>query len=95
MTAQDTSGPWECRGEYGLEIWEREVDDENEGEDAGWYSVATIHEPGEANARLIAAAPEMRVALHKILRKQAYPSPFYKWVKEVIRAAIAKAEEGS
>ena len=70
-----TPGPWERRGEYGLEIWEYQAPEpavegeEDAGDDgSGWLSVCTVHEPGEANARLIAAAPEMYDLLAEVER---------------------------
>lgn len=64
---------WERRGEYGLEIWEyQEPEPEVEGDEAddddssGWLSVCTVHQPGDANARLIVSAPKLKEALKEI-----------------------------
>jgi hypothetical protein len=68
-----TPGPWERRGEYNLEIWEYQAPEpavegeEDAGDDgSGWLSVCTVHQPGEANARLIAAAPQLLEALEVV-----------------------------
>ena len=61
---------WERRGEYGLEIWEYQPPEpvvegeEDAGDDgSGWLSVCTVHQPGEANARLLITAPKLLKAL--------------------------------
>ena len=59
---------------------------------AGWYGE---HNPGEANARLIAAAPEMLEAcrLYRSWRERAEPCrAAFGWRLDAALAAIAKAE---
>ena len=54
-----------------------------------------IGEEHEANARLIAAAPDLLKALHRIVDAEEIDSPSYQTKSErIARAAIAKAEEG-
>ena len=65
---------WERRGEYGLEIWEYQPPEpavegeEDAGDDgSGWLSVCTVHQPGEANAKLIVHAPALLEALERTI----------------------------
>ena len=87
-----TPGPWRVKGrriEYGPSV---------AGD--GW-NVAEVrsdyHEPLEANARLIAAAPALLVACVYALNELKYPHPNPEnrglTIKE-IESAIAQAEEG-
>jgi hypothetical protein len=76
MTDEHTPRKWERRGEYNLEIWEYQAPEpavegeEDAGDDgSGWLSVCTVHQPGEANARLIVAAPELLEALEGLVAR--------------------------
>lgn len=56
--------------------------------------IARISDCGHqrANARLIAAAPDLLSAMHRIIGCDLAPHEFAGYVREVARAAIAKAE---
>jgi hypothetical protein len=47
---------------------------------------------GEHIDALEAENSAMRETMTRIANKQAYPSPFYKWVKDQVRADRARAE---
>ena len=94
MTAQHTPGPWtQGTSENGVEcVW---LDGHTEsvrgmGDDGTWIDCNT-----EANARLIAAAPELLESLKSAIARQAYrPGEGPDWWEQG-RAAIAKATGGA
>lgn len=55
---------------------------------SGNWSTGPYADEGEANAHLIAAAPEMKEALEEVLRWDAYPNSS---CRDRIKAALAKA----
>jgi len=87
-----TPGPWEIyRRDYrsdGLVL-------RQQGE-KGKYLFALVEQPGiresEANARLIAAAPDMLAVANRIALWPARKRPAMLALQEAARAAIAKAE---
>ena len=101
-----TPGPWQIsRGRAGkngtsLTIW-RNDEGPNAGDDEGntnWSWIAQ-HIHSEADARLIAASPDMLAALKEAVAVHGTPARFlpdeeeHSWCA-VARAAIAKAEGG-
>jgi len=101
MSAQHTPGPWSCAGAYGR--YGRSIigpDGENIGHvqtdrparrnDAGHGETEPLAH-GEANARLIAAAPDLLAALRGIV--DALGGECFDWGPA--RAAIAKATGGA
>lgn len=102
MSVKHTEGPWYFDG-HGA-IWRRTPSDlyENGGEVAGDRPIATVHigwhhdgaigYPVEANARLMAAAPELLEALERAvtsMQDSGYPNSHV--AVRAARAAIAKA----
>ena len=92
MSAQHTPGPWtQGTSENGVEcVW---LDGHTEsvrdmGDDGTWIDCNT-----EANARLIAAAPDLLEALRSLL--DALPSATTHPAIRSARAAIAKATGGA
>ena len=57
--------------------------------DADGFTIAEPSPMGEADARLIAAAPDLLAALQKI---DANAAESVEWIRRVAREAIAKAE---
>ncbi|OZI58736.1 hypothetical protein [Bordetella genomosp. 1] len=88
MTTKHTPGPWEADGEYVQQVGQTEVGicavlNMDEGGSKGWY-------PGEttrANARLIAAAPDLLEALRAVVRVADRATDEF----DLARAAILKA----
>ena len=89
-----TPGPWSVSGRDGDEIWAART--------FGATAIATV-DPGEdsrANARLIAAAPDLLVALKEIAKGEGpfsrrpleHAANTIEHMKEIARAAIAKTE---
>jgi len=96
MTTEHTPGPWRViapRGDRGEDA-ELRIDADPE---AAPYGIATMNYSGVddlANARLIAAAPELLAALRGILAEPMLIPPQAPDLPAVVaaRAAIAKAE---
>ena len=91
-----TSGPWSLAGPYaqpGSEFHVLYVDGPTNGAVA---SVHMHHECGQANANLIAAAPDLLAALDDILdyRGGANNALEDEHVMDRARAAISRAREG-
>lgn len=84
MTTQHTPGPWyiDCQNESAV-IGYRAIVDKN------GYTVCDPSPMGEANARLIAAAPTLLAALQSIA--EIGPSLDFVGVREFALAAIAQA----
>ena len=97
MTTQHTPGPWERDGEYVQQAGQTEVGicsvlNMDEGGNKGWY-----HGPvTQANARLIAAAPELLEALEPFVKRSCSDETITLVLKTAdvarARAAIAKAK---
>lgn len=86
MSASFTAGPWEARdGSLHRKHWLIDA--------PGRRFIATIDGPpdeeGEANARLIAAAPELLEALADLLCYHDVPGPVDAPLKPLIDAAFA------
>ena len=105
MSTTHSPAPWAIAGRYGL--YKDEISDANGNSVAtvrtrNTYPKAQIEDmydipEGQANARLIAAAPELLDALHHILNIEgacfgADESWNLDWHWAKVRAAIAKAE---
>jgi hypothetical protein len=100
MSTQHTPGPWTISRDTGSKgeryIW-------MDGDYFGGHAIATVHdkvpESAEANARLLAAAPDLLAALQAILETldNMTTSQFQhgadKPARDLARAAIAKALE--
>ncbi len=86
--SKHTKGPWTASG------FDEEYTDQINIKGDGFYVAAAIWmgNPGEqeANARLIAAAPELLEALEAVLQ-QVDDDSSYEEMRADIRAAIAKA----
>lgn len=89
MKSKHTPGPWRLSGD-GVLI----------AKEGAFYRIATVREPRSANARLIAAAPELLEALENLVNLvsviEVYPlvptdELIDDWLAEP-RAAIAKAK---
>lgn len=100
MSGAWTKGPWQVAntGHAGkkaatFRIW-RNDPDQPRGDDfrnAGYFCIAP-HVRGEANAHLIAAAPDMADALDMVDAMFSHPGQINKTtVREVVRAVLAKA----
>ena len=97
QTAKHTPGPWDfCHvpGEYGHVITIEE------GEIAEAFSEAVGDEQAVANARLIAAAPEMLEALEFVRMtfadiEASKRKGYYTECPTIVAAAIAKAKGGA
>ena len=84
MNAQHTPGPWIING--------REIDGPA---DSGvivarlpeWGILAESPDPASANARLIAAAPDLLAALNHVLERATMPG----FLRDKVKAAIASA----
>lgn len=63
MSEKHTPGPWEINREWMDGEWRQVVS----GWDEKWLRLSVAGNIGEANARLIAAAPELLEALEKAL----------------------------
>ena len=94
MTAQHTPGPWRMRA--AIKADEFEIRDENSS--GGYAPIAKVKgdkrstiEQAAANARLIAAAPDLLEALKDAVSRQAYREGSGPAWWENARAAIAKA----
>jgi len=87
MTRKTTKGPWEVRGKDSVYGPRESISGEYS---IGSYCLAEClgyKDEREANARLIAAAPEMLDVL-KMLKRHGYANE----VRKAINSAIAKAE---
>ena len=87
MSAKFTSGTWTASPEEGTTEWRV---------DAGTWGIAICADfPGdgevEANARLIAAAPDLLYALEEALHLIETLTPLEGSTVRIVRAAIAKA----
>jgi hypothetical protein len=101
MTDTHTLGPWYVKQQEDLDphgngyVWaiKGKRTSEEKGITGGWkdYVQNPAYANNEANARLIAAAPELLVALTALLRSRPSPGPI-PWAQA--EAAIAKATEG-
>lgn len=90
MSAKFTSGTWTASPEEGTTEWRV---------DAGTWGIAICADfPGdgevEANARLIAAAPDLLYALEEALHLIETLTPLEGSTVRIVRAAIAKATGG-
>ena len=83
---QHTPGPWRTEPAPHRSNWS-----------LGATSVALTTEPNEANARLIAAAPELLAAARlAVAWSEQVPAPYRDWPHvAAARAAIAKATGGA
>lgn len=93
MTTQHTPGPWEIDGEYVQQAGQAsvavcDVMVMDEGGDKGWYRGSVT----QANARLIAAAPELLGALEGLLAVSVDTTPEELLAMMAARDAIAKAK---
>ncbi len=91
MSAKFTSGTWTASPEEGTTEWRV---------DAGTWGIAICADfPGdgevEANARLIAAAPDLLYALEEALHLIETLTPLEGSTVRIVRAAIAKATGGA
>jgi hypothetical protein len=88
MTTQHTPGPWyiDCQNESAAIGYRAIVDKDG-------YTVCSPSPMGQANARLIAAAPDLLAALDKILGEIGVRGKISRddWRVEAARSAIAKA----
>ena len=88
MSAQHTPGPWH------VDLYDATGVDDVDG-----YRIAITgfgeDDTDQANARLIAAAPDMLAALRELVRKADFGEPVPDWLNvwDEARAAIAKATE--
>lgn len=88
MTTKHTPGPWTCSAQYGRRmytIWDADGDYHQMRDEAGEM---------DANARVIAAAPDLLTALENILATENIPSGTAHCSFENLRkarAAIARA----
>lgn len=96
MTTKHTSGPWEIDGKYVQQAGQNEVAIcdvmvMDEGGPTGWYRGPIT----QANARLIAAAPELLSALEQMLAVFVDDPLTHQYTSgtaaDAARAAIAKA----
>ncbi len=86
VSTKHTAGPWESQATAGHDIHgQSSVYSECDGKD-----IAIVYD-GEANARLIAAAPELLEALREI-QDHLYTKQDFARCREMARAAIAKAK---
>jgi hypothetical protein len=107
MTAKHTPGPWEARQDYRSALYIVGPDSERiANSPGGANSNPAVYAKGYANARLIAAAPELLEALGKLLNTLPTERGDLAWARmsdedkralydaAIIRArdAIAKAE---
>ncbi len=91
MSAKFTSGTWIASPEEGTTEWRV---------DAGTWGISICADfPGdgevEANARLIAAAPDLLYALEEALHLIETLTPLEGSTVRIVRAAIAKATGGA
>jgi hypothetical protein len=87
MQTTHTPGPWELR-QSGRDYWF--IDHEQGGES---YTLTKLENwTNEADARLIAAAPDLLAALQKI---DANAAESVEWIRRVAREAISKATGGA
>lgn len=97
MNAQHTPGPWKMRAA----IKSDEFDIRDEGSSGGYAPIAKVKgdkrstmEQAAANARLIAAAPDLLDALQTMPQSMsATDEEYWAWVDKA-RAAIDKATGG-
>ena len=82
-----TPGPWEKRHSYGIEI------NIFAGDDLVAVAYAWEGQKGNANARLIAAAPDLLAACVEFVRKVECGEARSKRSYAQMKAAIKKAEE--
>jgi hypothetical protein len=89
MSTKHTPGPWAAAPtDGGFAVYE----DDGEG-NGDHIQCIPGHPRGEANARLIAAAPELLSALRDMVQREAYlyPDSESNVILDAARAAIAKA----
>lgn len=98
MDAKHTPGPWEVRTEFGF-TYIRPATHKARGYSSGYAPIAKVIGDKrigqqEENARLIAAAPELLVALEAIVNAWEEGRAFSDKMNEIgkARAAIAKAK---
>jgi hypothetical protein len=89
-----TPGPWRLKESPHKREFSYFIDT---GPELGSYFVAAVNNgtgPDEANARLIAAAPELLAALETLYEadQQGFPLATQRQVREQAEAAIAKAK---
>src|SRR5215472_15289819 len=98
MSAKHTPGPWFDSGEYDRTLGYTDTTIINEERELiAIVRVESTREQLQANARLIAAAPELLAALKAIqhnaqVMNQAEPNRVWSAVDDIARSAIAKAE---
>ena len=86
MSTQHTPGPWQYKRTSGFDY----------GSTAYWVPGICTNIDTEANARLIAAAPELLEALKAVLdNPYREGTASHERVKDIARAAIAKATGGA
>ncbi len=102
MSAQHTPGPWSVEDPMESELSIVEANKPTHE----WKFIATIylrqgkdpdefpHAISEANARLIAAAPDLLEACELVIGSMPAPDEFALEVKRRVKLAIAKAKEG-
>ena len=92
MSAQHTPGPWRLHPTDDTAVIA--MDGTGVAGMTGYYNDPDIWPVMEANARLIAAAPDMLAALRELVRKADFGEPVPDWLNawDEARAAIAKAE---
>jgi hypothetical protein len=92
MSAKHTPGPWAVSDERHGNFYVRDA----AGQQLIWLGNSSRFKPGEngANARLIAAAPELLEALENIENDDGHiPESIWSMVKEAIAKAEGRAAE--
>ena len=98
MTAQHTPGPWKVKaGTNAVLAGRKQICSHVNAASALPVNMLEDQEIAQANARLIAAAPDLLEALKGVLKVERGSSGriiLEGWHEEAIRAAIAKATGG-
>jgi hypothetical protein len=93
--SEPTKGPYRAMRAHGTMrlppgFWEVDILD-SDNHPVGW-AVGNTREQAEANAHLLAAAPELREALQWCLDNSEESLGDHTWQMRKVRAALAKAE---